>query len=205
MEKPKLLLFDDEEKTADLTIDALDDDFDVVWKSNQDELDEVITDNFSVIVTDVSIKDSEKTGFQIIDDLRRKYRITRTPIVVYSAKVNIYEIENEQGNLFYRYIDKVGKESNDELLSACKDAIQLKRNFVSFETLECYFDKCKILDEEIDPADLGRLTPFIETSALQTNRQLLGQLKKQDLEEDLWNVLEDLAWDIHQRVCQNNQ
>jgi len=199
MEKPRLLLFDDDEKTIDLTGDALEDYFDVTLVTLESQLDDIITDDFAVIVTDVSIKDSDRTGYQILDELRRKYKITRTPIVVYSAKVNINSIQIEQGKLFFRYVDKATKTSNDELLEACIAASKEKKNLVSWNTFESYFEKNGIIDKKIDPGDLSRLTPFIDTSALETHRQLIAQLKKPDLEDDIWNVLEDLAWEIYQR------
>ena len=203
MDKPKLLLFEDNVKTGDLTkVNLEGEGFDVTWIVEEGDLDDVISDSFSVIVTDVSINNSSRTGYEIIDDLRRKYKIIRTPIVVYTAKVNMATIEEVQGKLFFRYVDKVNKESNDdddELIRACKEALEQKKNLVSFDTLETYFENCNIIDEKIDPDDLAQLTFFVDTSALETNRHLLCQLKKQDLEDDLWNVLEDLAWEIYTR------
>ena len=197
-DRPKILLFDDDQKTADLIKDSLEDDFDVTWCSTQEELDEKIDNSFAVIVTDVSIKDSDKTGYQLIDDLRRNLRITRTPIVVYSAKVNIADIMEEYGKLFFAYVDKAGKMAGDDLLDKCKEAAKEKPNLVSWDTLTAYFEKIGKLDEELDPSDLGNLAFHVDTSTIRAVRQLLDQIKK-DLQDDVWQALEDLIWDLYQR------
>ena len=197
-DKPRILLFDDDQKTADLIKDSLEDDYEVTWCSTQEELDEKIDSRFDVIVTDVSIRDSDRTGYCMIDDLRRRLRITRIPIVVYSAKVNIEDIMKEQGKLFFAYVDKGGRMSGDELLDKCKDAARGRQNLVSWDTFTAYFEKIGRLDEGLDPSDLGDLSFHVDTSTLGTVRHLLDQLKK-DLQDDVWQALEDLAWDLYQR------
>ena len=198
-DKPGLLLFDDDEKTADLIKDSLEDDFEVTWCSTQEELDEKIDSSFDVIVTDVSIKDSDKTGYRLIDDLRRNLRLTRTPIVVYSAKVNIEDIRKDQGKLFFAYVDKASRIAGDYLLDQCKKAAKEKPNLVSWRTFRAYFERIGKLDAELDPGDLGSLYFHVDTSTLRTMRHLLDQLKKDDLQDDVWYALEDLAWDLYQR------
>lgn len=198
-DKPRLLLFDDDQKTADLIKDSLEDDFEVTWCSTQEELDEKIDNSFDVIVTDVSIKDSDKTGYRLIDDLRRNLRLTRTPIVVYSAKVNIEDIRKEQGKLFFAYVDKASRIAGDCLLDQCKKAAKEKPNLVSWSTFRAYFERIGKLDAELDPEDLGSLYFHVDTSTLRTMRHLLDQLKKDDLQDDVWYALEDLAWDLYQR------
>ncbi len=196
-EKPRLLLFDDDEKTADLIIDSLSDDFNVTWVSKQEELENIISDEFVVIVTDVSIKGSDKTGFELIDDFRRNMRITKTPIVVYSAKVNICEIEDEQGKLFFAYVDKGEKVMGEELLAKCLEAAEQKRNMISWEVFKTYFERLGKLDVELEPEDLGKLSFHIDIQALRTVRQLLDQLTKADLSNELWVILDELAWELY--------
>lgn len=198
-DKPRLLLFDDDQKTADLIKDSLEDDFEVTWCSTQEELDEKIDNSFDVIVTDVSIKDSEKTGYRLIDDLRRNLRLTRTPIVVYSAKVNIEDIRKEEGKLFFAYVDKASRMAGDCLLDQCKKAAKEKPNLVSWNTFEAYFEKIGKLDAKLEPDDLGSLYFHVDTGTLVTIRDLLGQLKKDDLQDDVWGPLEEVAWEIYQR------
>ena len=197
-DKPRILLFDDDQKTADLIKDSLADDYEVTWCSTQEELDEKIDNSFDVIVTDVSLKDSDKTGYRLIDDLRRGLRITRTPVVVYSAKVNIEDIREEHGKMFFAYVDKGSRMSGDDLLDKCKEAVKEKQNLVSWDTFIAYFEKIGKLDERLDPSDLGDLSFHVDTSTLKTVQHLLDQLKK-DLQDDVWQALEDLAWDLYQR------
>ena len=201
-DKPKLLLFDDDQKTVDLIQDSLEDDFDVTWCSTQEELDDKIDPSFDVIVTDVSIKDSDKTGYEIIDDIRRNLRITRIPIVVYSAKVNIEDIRKECGKLFFDYVDKAGKMANDDLIDKCKKAAEERQNYVSWNTFTAYFEKIGKLDEKLDHSDLGDLTLQIDISTLNTVRDLLEQIKK-DLQDDVWLALECLSWDLYLRYKSN--
>lgn len=198
--KPKLLLFDDDRKTVDITQDELAEEFEVTLVSEEEGLDDVITDQYAVIVTDVSIIGSDKTGYQIIDGLRRKHRITRTPIVVYSAKVRISDIEDQNKDLFYKYVNKVPRENeDDELLATCIEASKEDKHLISWKTFTAYFGMQGILDDELDSAGLSKLTPIIEISALKTNRQLLEQILEPDLEGYIWDALEDLAWSIYCR------
>ena len=197
-EKPKLLLFDDDERTADLIIDSLENEFNVIWVSKQEELEDIISDEFDVIVTDVSIKDSEKTGYELIDDFRRNIKITRTPIVVYSAKVNIADIEKEQGKLFFAYIDKGEKVMGDELLEKCLEASKEKQNMVSWNVFQRYFENIGKVDAELDRNDIGKLE-FHGIFDVNTVKNLLEQLKKDDLDQDLWLILDELIWDLYHK------
>ncbi len=74
-DKPHALLFDDDVETVDITKDTLEEEFDVTWVSTKEELDEKIErDHYDVIITDVSIETSPQTGYQIVDEFRRKYK-----------------------------------------------------------------------------------------------------------------------------------
>lgn len=50
----------------------------------------------------------------------------------------------------------------------------------------------------LEPSDHGKLSLHVDTSTLETMRHLLGQLKN-DLQDDVWHVLEDLAWNLYRR------
>lgn len=195
-EKPKLLLLEDNKAQVDLIIDSLNDDFDVKWVSNQKELEEFISDEFDVIVTDVSIKDSDKTGYEMIDDFRRNIKITRTPIVIYSAKVNIEGIEKEQGKLFFAYVDKGEKVMGDELLEKCLEASKEKQNMVSWNVFQGYFEKIGKVEAELDRNDVGNLE-FHGIFGVNTVKDLLEQLKKDD--QDLGLNLDELIWDLYHK------
>ena len=197
-EKPKLLLLEDNAAQVDLIIDSLSDDFDVTWVANQEQLEEIISDEFDVIVTDVSIKDSDKTGYEMIDDFRRNIKITRTPIVVYSAKVNIADIEKEQGKLFFAYVDKGEKVMGDELLEKCLEASKEKQNMISWNVFQGYFEKIGKVDAELDRNDIGKLE-FHGILEVNTVNDLLEQLKKDDLDQDLWLILDELIWDLYHK------
>jgi CheY-like chemotaxis protein len=203
-EKPKLLLFDDDEKTADLIIDSLDDEFEVTWVSKQEELEEIISDEFDVIVTDVSIKDSDKTGYELIDDFRRNIKITRTPIVVYSAKVNISDIEKEQGKLFFAYVDKGEKVMGDDLLDKCLEAAKQKKNMISWNVFQGYFENIGKGEAKLDSEDIGKLR-FHGILDVDTVRNLLEQLKKDDLDQELWSILDELVWDLYEKFSNETQ
>jgi CheY-like chemotaxis protein len=197
-EKPNLLLFEDNAAQVDLIIDSLSDDFDVTWVSNQKQLEEIISDEFNVIVTDVSIKDFDKTGYEMIDDFRRNIKITKTPIVVYSAKVNIADIEKEQGKLFFAYVDKGEKVMGDELLERCLEASKEKQNMVSWNVFQGYFEKIGKVNAELDSDDVGKLK-FHGIFDVNTVKDLLEQLKKDDLDHDLWQILDELIWDFYHK------
>lgn len=198
MAKPKLLLFDDDVKIADIIEDSLEDEFDVTWRSKPHELDDVINDEFSVIVTDVSITGYDKAGYQIIDDLRRKMKIMRTPIVVYSAKINIKDIKRECGKLFYAYVDK-GDAMGDKLVETCLEASQMKPNIISVDSFEAYFERIGVLDDAILPEDSTNFQIMgIDKDFIKTHKQLIEQLKY-NLDDMSRGELEDLLWIIFNR------
>ena len=80
---PELLLFDDEADTGDLVVDRLAEDFDVTFCTTEDKIrDELQPERFCVIVCDVNIQFSNKTGYQIIDEIRTEYQIRKVPVVI---------------------------------------------------------------------------------------------------------------------------
>jgi CheY-like chemotaxis protein len=91
-EKPELLLFDDEIDTGDLAQDRQEDYFEVTYCSTEAQLrEEIERDRFSVIACDVSIQNSDKDGYEIVNELRIQYDIRNVPVVVYSAVRNMAE------------------------------------------------------------------------------------------------------------------
>ena len=190
IEKSNLLLFEDSEKQIDLILDTLSDDFNVTWVKNQSELEEKINAQFQVIVTDVSINNSDKTGFQLIDDLRVNMRITRIPIVVYSANVNIEDIEKEQGKLFCGYVDKGNDVSGDVLLQTCIDCAKERQNVVSMTVWEASFAKLGKLNHPLTDDVIGELK-ILGIHDIKTIKDLCTQLNN-NIENSEWKTLEDL-------------
>ena len=66
------------------------------------------------------------------------------------------------------------------------------------DTFTAYFERIGRLDERLDPSDLGGLSFHVDTGTLGTVRHLLDQLRN-DLQDDVWQALEDLAWDLYRR------
>jgi len=194
IELPKLLLLEDSDKGLDLILDSLSEYFDVTRVKDQFQLEEKISKEFQVIVTDVSINDCEKQGFQLIDDLRVKMRITRIPIVVYSANVNIEDIEEEQGKLFCGYVDKGNDMSGDVLLKICIDCAKERQNIVSMHVWEGQFEKLGKLNQPLTDERIGDLK-FLGIYDIKTNKDLITQLKN-NLEDSEWKSLEELLWII---------
>jgi CheY-like chemotaxis protein len=171
-------------------MDTLSDDFNVTWVKNQSELEEKINAEFQVIVTDVSINNSDKTGFQLIDDIRVDLRITRIPIVVYSANVNIEDIEKEQGKLFCGYVDKGNDMSGDVLLQTCLDCAKERQNIVSMIVWTASFAKLGKLEHPLDDDVIGELK-ILGINDIKTINDLCIQLDN-DIEKSEWKTLEDI-------------
>lgn len=198
-DKPNLLLFDDDENTVDITKDALEDFFIVTWVSTKAELDENIErDHYDVIVTDVSIETSPQSGYEMVDELRRKYRVTRTPVVVYSAVRNVSEIKKSQNRLFYSYVAKVGRDWQKKLVDECKKAAKTNRNLVSWNVFEAYFEKIGKLDSIIQASDMP--DAFIMGIDLGTNptiKSVIALLQNPEIDDGSWETLENTLWKIY--------
>jgi len=194
IEKPKLLLLEDSDKGIDLILDSLSEYFDVTRAKDQFQLEEKINAEFQVIVTDVSINNSDKTGFQLIDDLRVNMRITRIPIVVYSANVNIEDIEKEQGKLFCGYVDKGNDVSGDVLLQTCIDCSKERQNVVSMTVWEASFAKLGKLNHPLTEDVIGKLK-ILGIFDIKTIKDLCTQLNN-NIEDSEWKSLEDVLWTL---------
>ncbi len=198
-ERPRALLFDDDIETVDITKDTLEEYFDVTWVKTKEELDDKIErDHYSVIVTDVSIEDSPQGGHEIVDELRIKYRVTRTPVVVYSAVRNVGEIRKSQNRLFHSYVEKVGKNWQDKLLNTCIKATSSNRNIVSWNVFEACFEKIGKLDSEINTSDIPDAYILgINLGDNPTIRTLIAQIKNPDLDDTSWDSLEKALWKMY--------
>lgn len=201
-EKPHALLFDDDPDTVDITTDILEEVFDVVWVSTKKELDEKIErDHYDVIVTDVSIETSPQTGYQIVDELRRKYRVTRTPVVVYSAVRNVLEIKKSQNRLFHGYVDKTAKNWQEKLIKECTKAVKANKNLVSWNVFEFYFEKIGKLDKKINVNDIpDAFILGINIGENPTIRSIIALLKNPELDDVSWETLENTLWKIYCRL-----
>jgi len=201
-DKPHALLFDDDVETVDITKDSLEEEFDVTWVSTKEELDEKIErDHYDVIITDVSIETSPQTGYQMVDEFRRKYRVTRTPVVVYSAVRNVLEVKKSQNRLFHAYVDKAAKNWQDKLIKECTKAVKSNKNLVSWNVFESYFEKIGKLDEKINVDDIpDAFILGINLGENPTIRSFIALLKHPELDDVSWETLEKTLWKIYCRL-----
>ena len=147
-EKDELLLFDDEPDTAEIVVDTLSGDFEVTFCSTETQLRDVIEhDRFCVIVCDVNIQSSNKTGYEIIDEIREKYNIRKIPVGVYSAVRNIPEIKKSQGTYYDFYVEKAGN-WGEKLLAECIKACAKERRYVFADVYERLLEDN--LEEKLD-------------------------------------------------------
>ena len=200
-EKPKALLFDDDVDTVDITKDTLEEEFDVTWVATKEELDEKIErEHYNVIVTDVSIESARQTGPEMVDEISVKYRVTRTPVVVYSAVRNVAEIKKSQNRLFFAYVEKIGRNWQNVLIKDCLRAAKADRNFVSWNVFESYFEQIVDLDTIIDPGEIpDAFILGIDLGQKQTIRSLIALIKNKDLDDATWETLENTLWKIYCR------
>lgn len=199
-EQSDLLLFDDDISNAKLIKAVCRKSFNVTWVKNEEELDNTINENFRVIVSDVRIKGTDRNGHQIIEDIRRKYKISRIPVIIYSGGVNVNEIKMQRGRLFFAYIDKGQPDFTDQLLQKCIEAEVEKENITSHQYFETRFIDLGKIDESLDDLDVYNHLSFLgDTSSLKTIRHLIAQMKKPEMEEDILDALEDLAWKLINR------
>jgi len=199
IEKPLLLLFEDNPSTGKLVKQSLNWDFEVTWVQDHEQLRSELEDNFfSVIVTDVSI-DGEThgtTGYELIDNIRVKRRITRTPVIVYSGVKNVKEIEDNNKKLFFAYLTKGGRDWLENLENLCKKASEQDRHLTSWQTLEAYFEKIEILDSPLTTLEVPKNQSLIGVLDLGENptwRYLISLINNNDLDDQSWMEIEDLV------------
>jgi len=192
-----LLLFEDDDLTAKNVEDQLKYDFKVIRVKDQDELrDKLEPDLFSVIVTDVQIDTSDKPATEILHDIRRKRRITRTPIIVYSGVKNMDIIEKEENKMFRYYVTKGERGWLNKLEDYCSLSAKEDKHLVSWRTFEGYFEKAKIIDSPILKEDITSAATMmgIILEEKTTNRTVIDWLKNPDLDDVSWTELERLLW-----------
>ena len=198
MSEKFLLLFEDDDTTAKNIIDQLEYDkkFKVKHAKNQDQLrDYLEPDHYSVIVTDVQIDTSDIPATEIIHNIRRKRRISRTPIIVYSGVKNMDVIKKEENKMFRHYVTK-GRGWLSELEDHCLLSAEEDRHLVSWRTFEGYFEEEKIIDLPILNEDItsAAIIMGITLGDKTTNRTIIDWLKNPKLEDDAWHELEELLW-----------
>jgi CheY-like chemotaxis protein len=198
MSEKFLLLFEDGDITAKNVKDQLKDDFKVDRAKNQDELrDYLEPDHYSVIVTDVQIDGSGGIpATEIIHDIRRKRRITRTPIIVYSGVKNMDIIEKEENKMFRYYVTKGERGWLSKLEDYCLLSAKEDRHLVSWRTFQGYFEEEKIIDLSISKEDItsAAIIMGITLGDKTTNRTIIDWLKNPELDDGAWEELEKILW-----------
>ena len=184
-EKPELLLFDDEVDTGDLAQDRLEDYFEVTYCSTEAQLrEEIERDRFSVIACDVSIQNSNSSGYEIMGKLRDTYEIVSVPVVVYSAVRDLQEIKRVEGSNFAEYIDKAQQGWDKKLLTACIRWCAKTGRLVFADVMER-----KLKDHLDDPLDVPKFSPDAEILGVKvipnlTVKIILEKLRKKELDKE---------------------
>tara|TARA_Y100000748_G_scaffold291641_1_gene279333 strand:+ start:66 stop:686 length:621 start_codon:yes stop_codon:yes gene_type:complete len=196
-EKPELLLFDDDEDNADLVIDALEDEggFNVTWVSNEEEFSEKIEpDRFRVIVTDVSIRDSPDPGYKIVERIRKRNRIFRVPVIVYSSVVSVENIAKQQNELYFDYIPR-GESWLGKLVKAARKAGNEPGHLVSLQYMKQRLRNEGRFQNEVDLSDM----PELATLGLQqlTEEKTTAEKIISFLED---RSIDDIEWDTYEKI-----
>ena len=192
---PELLLFDDEVDTGVLAQDRLEDYFKVTYCSTEKQLREEIEPNrFSVIACDVSIQNSDRDGYEIVNELRVKYDIRKVPVVVYSAVRNMAEIKKKFGGFFDDYVRKDEADWAKNLLHVCKKAeIKNPRN-VEADVYKRLF--AKHMDDHLDVS----LSQDAEIMGVKGNEKLTVRIAVSQLEN---KELDDETADVYRQALSN--
>ena len=188
-DKPELLLFDDEADTGDIVQDRLSDDFEVTFCTTEAQIrDEIQPDRFCVIACDVSIQNSNKTGYKIIDEIRQDYGIRKVPVVVYSAVRDIPEIRKNEGTYYDAYVEKGPPGWGKKLLAACLFACTKKQRLVFADVYE------KMLVDHLDDKfDVTKFCPDAEIMGVKmipnlTIKIVLEKLRQKELDKETESV-----------------
>lgn len=197
---PELLLFDDEADTGDLARDRLEDYFKVTFCTTEAQLREVIEQNrFSVIACDVSIMNSDKEGYEIIDELRVQYDIRKVPVVVYSAVRNMAEIKKRFGGFFDDYVVKGESRWAENLLHACKKAERKNPRNVEADVYKRWY-----VDNMDDHLDVS-ISPDAEIMGVKgdeklTVRTAVSQLENKELDDETADVYRQALSNYYDRI-----
>jgi CheY-like chemotaxis protein len=205
-EKPELLLFDDEVDTGDLAQDRLEDYFEVTYCSTEAQLrEEIERDRFSVIACDVSIQNSDKDGYEIVNELRIQYDIRNVPVVVYSAVRNMAEIKKQFGGFFDDYVRKDQANWAKDLLHTCKKAEKKNPRNVEADVYKRWFTNH--MDDHLDVS----LSPDAEIMGVKRDDALTVRIAIEKLEtkENYKNKttqerqLDDETADVYKQALSN--
>ena len=203
---PELLLFDDEPDTGDLARDRLEDYFKVTFCTTEAQLREVIEQNrFSVIACDVSIMNSDKDGYEIVNELRIQYDIRGVPVVVYSAVRNMVEIKKRFGGFFDDYVRKDQANWAKNLLHACKKAEKKNPRNIEADVYKRIF--ANNMDDHLDVS----LSPDAEIMGVKRDDALTVRIAIEKLEtkENYKNKttqerqLDDETADVYKQALSN--
>ena len=184
-DKPELLLFDDSPDTAKVVVWALEDDFKVTFCTTEDHLrEEIRRDRFCVVACDVSIQNSNSSGYEIMGKLRDTYEIVSVPVVVYSAVRDLQEIKRVEGSNFAEYIDKSQQGWDKKLLAACIKWCAKTGRLVLADVMER-----KLKDHLDDLLDVPKFSPDAEILEViydsnLTVKTVLAQLRKKELDKE---------------------
>ena len=184
-DRPELLLFDDSRDTGKLVVWALQDDFKVTFCTTEDQLrEEIRRDRFCVVACDVSIQNSNSSGYEIMGKLRDTYEIVSVPVVVYSAVRDLQEIKRVEGSNFAEYIDKAQQGWDKKLLAACIRWCARTGRLVFADVMER-----KLKDHLDDPLDVPKFSPDAEILGVSsipnlTVKTALVQLRKKELDKE---------------------
>ena len=188
-DKPELLLFDDEADTGDIVQDRLSDDFVVTFCTTEAQIrDEIQPDRFCVIACDVSIQNSDKTGYKIIDEIRQDYGIRKVPVVVYSAVRDIPQIRKREGMYYDAYVEKVPPKWGEKLAAACIKACAKEGRLVLADVYE------RLLADHLDDLlDVRKFSADAEIMEVYGDKKLtvkivLEQLRKKELDKETESV-----------------
>ena len=183
--KPELLLFDDEPDTGDIVQDRLSDDFVVTFCTTEAQIrDEIQPDRFCVIACDVSIQNSDKSGYKLIDEIRRDYGIRKVPVVVYSAVRDIPDIRKREGAYYDAYVEKVPPKWGEKLAAACMKACAKEGRWVVADVYE------KLLADHLDDLlDVRKFSADADIMGVYGNENLtikivLEKLRKKELDKE---------------------
>lgn len=121
MNKPKVLIFDDEKIWANIMSKTLKQKFSVVSTTRQKNWNQNMRSTFwDIILVDVQIG-TAKTGAQLSEEAILNYNIT-SPIILISGVVDLHDVKKKYGNIFYDYICK--EESDEKLLKSTLKAYE---------------------------------------------------------------------------------
>ena len=189
LKKHELLLFDDEADTGDIVQDRLSDDFEVTFCTTEAQIrDEIQPDRFCVIACDVSIQNSNKTGYKIIDEIRQDYGIRKVPVVVYSAVRDIPEIRKNEGTYYDAYVEKGPPGWGEKLSASCIKACAKEGRWVVADVYERLL--ADHLDDLLDVRKFSADAEIMEVYGDEklTVKTVLEQLRKKQLDKDTESV-----------------